>query len=189
VVRSTSAEPKSARDGVNSVIVRTRSWCPDGVSVKSECHDEQLLALTRLYKSPPPDGSTDARIDEADIEINAVHNRWTLGRSDQRELRDSKNLEATLVHEVGHMLGFDHPRAAAPRGALLDHAMYPDPQVSGRTLVFEPSDGEIAALCAIYGSRKSTPTSAKLLLAAIFLASVGLAIALVRRWPWTRARA
>ena len=180
VVRSTTAEPKSARNGVSSVIVRTRSWCPDGVSAKSECHDERLQALTRLYKSPPPVGSTEARIDEADIEINAVGNRWNIG-ADERHL-GHKSLEASVLHEMGHLLGLDHPdETRAGWAGTVKHAMHPDPQAPGRELVFEPADVEIATLCAIYGERPSTLARTRYVLALACVASLGLVIVLIRR--------
>jgi hypothetical protein len=153
-VRTTAAEAKSARDGVNTVVVRTRSWCPDGVSVASECHDARLHALTRLYKSPPSPRSTEASIDEADIEINAVDNRWNIGRSDQRS-GGTKNLEATLVHEMGHLFGLEHPDARAPDVHAMNYVMFHDPQEPNRPLRLEPNAAEIAMLCEIYGRRET----------------------------------
>lgn len=119
------------RDGINSVTIRSRRWCPDDAMRNRDCHDPKLHALTVLHKLPPASAAAEARIAEADIELNAVHFEWTPER-----------LQAVMVHELGHLLGLDHPCGYRPSGsdsrtgalqpaaecnAYQNQAMHPDP--------------------------------------------------------------
>jgi MYXO-CTERM domain-containing protein len=88
-----------ANDGVNAVVLRTSGYC------KSRC-DPLSMAITWTYEIDRPGAPDDGRITEADIEINAEAYDWGLGADAAAGVND---LESALVHELGHVLGLDHP--------------------------------------------------------------------------------
>jgi hypothetical protein len=141
------------RDGRSSVVVRQGSWCPDGARDTADCHAPDRAAVTHLY--PNDTGARHSELREADVEINAVYFRWTRDGD-----ASSKSLRALVMHELGHVLGLDHPCeggggsggpacTAAERSAL----MYPEPVEPGREAVLEPTRGEVRALCSLYSGR------------------------------------
>jgi hypothetical protein len=153
VVADSAARPTVARDGVSRVVVRSR-WCPEGARDFEDCYDPSRAAITHVYpEGAPVDGVQP--VAEVDIEINAEHFRWSeLGSDAERPLI------ATLTHELGHVLGLDHPcrppHEAGPDGvscatpAAKGWLMYPDPAEPGRAVVTEPLPAEVAAVCAAY---------------------------------------
>lgn len=114
---------------------------------KADCYDPRLEALTHLYKAPPMPGEPEGRIEEADIQLNAVHHQLS-----------SERLVPTLVHELGHLLGLRHACSTVSfaeaaglspcrPGARL--AMHPDP--AARVGLLEPAPSELRFVCETYG--------------------------------------
>jgi hypothetical protein len=105
-------------DRINEVLMHDRAWCPPDAADFGHCYDRQLHASTRLRPERRPGHPTDGLIKEADLEVNGVDFAWSaLG-----ERPGTLNLEAMLVHELGHVLGLDHPCAplVARRADLAD---------------------------------------------------------------------
>ena len=149
-----STRTKLARDGISTIFVRAKRWCPEGRAEPNDCYEAHRTAITHLYPSDPPERLY-GELHEADIEINNVGFRWSLdGRDDE-----TRSLRALAVHELGHVLGLDHPCATAPaRGTARrvcaprdkDSVMYPAPVEVGRAPVLAPTEAEIEVLCRLY---------------------------------------
>lgn len=164
-VEPPSKEPLQARrDGVNAVLVHEARWCRGGGPARFSCYhpDEQAMTTTYLGRD---DKTGDVWIEEADIEINAVHYRW----------RGEHLLSDLLVHELGHVIGLAHdcddgllfpgatdhaghaPKRCTTREGLRAAAMAPDPPPEGTRLVLAPD--ERRAVCELYATQvKATPT-------------------------------
>ena len=156
---ATVASPGIRRDGVSVVLLRERGWCPDPPRDPEDCYDSERAGITHLYPSDPDAPYSEVR--EADVEINAVDFAWSVDGS----AAGTRSLQALVNHELGHVLGIDHPCGRDPgipgtvphpggactpahEGAL----MYPAPVEAGRAPVLEPTHAEIETLCALYSS-------------------------------------
>jgi hypothetical protein len=196
-------EPPYVRaDGVNAVVIKSQSWCPDGERAKERCHDPALFGLTTLHTRPAGLSGGEGEIVEADIELNAVHHRW--GERSAGTAEKAPSLILVLTHEIGHLVGLDHPCRASSSTPHLDNeghptpvcrdalpavrstVMYPTPDVAGRA-VAEPTAAERRALCSIYPSQSSCAYGVRP--SALRPSNWGIALVLgvarlLRRKPW-----
>lgn len=175
---SRGTAPHAMLDHRNSIIFRIDSWDYEGPPVDggidpNVSYDPSALALTTLFVV------ADGRILDTDIEINALpgHFLWTWNATPGVGEQDLQN---TLTHEVGHVVGLDHtcwkgglearptddqgnpvPLCVDLPSGFLKTTMYPDAQpqdVTKRVL----GDDEQRAVCAIYpqGTTASCPDEA-----------------------------
>jgi hypothetical protein len=63
-----------------------------------------MIALTKVWIIDEPGHPRDAEIQDADIELNGEHNLFSTSGEPGK-----MDLENTLTHELGHVLGLDHP--------------------------------------------------------------------------------
>jgi hypothetical protein len=115
-------DPGAVRDGLSSVTVYTRDFCRAGVDRAGNCYDRNMAALTTTQLGAVT-GST-VIIDEADIEINAA--AFSFARDPSSDPR-ALDLQAVLVHEIGHALGFADNCRARSSSARTDHRGRPLP--------------------------------------------------------------
>jgi hypothetical protein len=155
VVGTPLARPAIREDLANEVLFHDREWCPPAVEDLTDCYDATLNGSTRVRPRQEAGTTHDGEIKEADIELNGVGFRW----SPRGEEPNTLSLEAALAHELGHLLGLDHPCSdevvPARRGDLVlcTHAsvrravMHPR---AAELLVgekVEPLDAEVALVC------------------------------------------
>jgi hypothetical protein len=141
-----------ANDARNNLVFRRDSWA----------YDPQALAITTVFAR-----QSDGVIVDGDLELNAVTFVWgdlAAGASGAR----TWDLQNTLTHELGHLLGLDHncrfpgdvrallddrgapvPECASAPPEIRESTMYPavlPGDLERRTLAAD----DIAAVCGIY---------------------------------------
>jgi hypothetical protein len=146
-----SKQPAPVGEDALSVLrIRTGNWCPDHVVDVVDCYTPARRGITHIYRDKSVKTPETVHFREADIEINL---------SGLREDAPNYSLEervlATLVHEIGHVYGLDHPCLASLDPSCRNvearkSVMYPDATESGRALVFRPSAGDAALLARKY---------------------------------------
>lgn len=167
------------RDNINLIKFRDQSWCrPAGKDDPARCHPDSAAGITTATYVDDPSSSRDGSIVDADVELNGVNfaiavNGITLGtQSCQSELQN------TLTHELGHLLGLEHtclapgdpdrtddkgapvPSCAAASLTVQDTTMF-NYQVCGEVKKETLEADDLAAVCGIYPIAKDPGTCAK----------------------------
>lgn len=97
------------RDNINLIKFRDASWCaPATGSDPPRCHPDSAAGITTATYVDDASSSRDGAIVDADIELNGVNfaiavNGQTLGTA-----QCLSELQNTLTHEMGHLLGLEH---------------------------------------------------------------------------------
>ena len=170
IVMESPEEREVGRDHVNLIKFRDVSWCRPAVDDDPpRCHADSAAGLTTAVYVDDESSPRDGAIVDADIELNGVNfaisdNGMTTSTSPCKA-----ELANTLTHEVGHLLGLEHPcrvgndpervdgegRAVPMCSAVLGNAAITEAtmfnfQECGETkkATLEPDD--VNAICAIY---------------------------------------
>lgn len=169
VIGSTSTTEVGA-DGINIVAFRRRAWCRNGVERPGNCYDARRAANTTLNFAGD---SRHERIIDADIEFNAVDFHWNANA--ESEAQGDTDLQRSLAHELGHVLGFGHPCAARGehQSSFLDTSGAPLSLCTEATLSHENSllapqtrsgqsahlnADDVRGVCESYGTQRQGPT-------------------------------
>lgn len=141
-------------------------WVNEGWS-DGRGHDPSMVALTVLWFVDAAGEPDDGRIMDADISLNDESYTFTVANNGDPAGID---LQSTLVHELGHVLGLDHscyksyygpnplpldhlgrpiPRCSEAPPAVLESVMYPATR-SGAIHRRYPSADDVAGICTIY---------------------------------------
>jgi hypothetical protein len=120
-------------DGENRIVFRYEDW-PDDIPLGT------LALTTTVYRR------ASGQILDADIDLNAREHAWT--DTDDPALADT-DVENTLTHELGHLLGLAH----VPDPEATMYANSAPGELAKRDLA--PDD--IAGLCFVYPARLATP--------------------------------
>ena len=168
VVKDATRSVEVGKDNVNVIKFRDASWCRPAVGDDPpRCHSPSAAGITTAVYVDDAGSSRDGAIVDADIELNGVD--FAISTNDQSLENGCKaDLANTLTHEMGHLLGLEHPcRAAAdpPRvdgngnpvpscasttdPAIIDSTMY-NFQDCGETKKATLAQDEIDAICAVY---------------------------------------
>lgn len=117
---------KVVRGGnMNTVIWRESGWT----------HSQSAIAITTVTSRVET-----GQIRDADIEMNGFHYRFAVINNEGQLRMDIQN---TLVHEFGHLLGLDHELA-------IDEATMFDSANLGETFKRDLHQDDIEGLCTIY---------------------------------------
>jgi len=163
-----------AIDGQPTLVFRDDKWERDGMP-----RDPSAIAITRVFHVVSPDTAQDAIILDADIEMNGVN--YTFITSPEQPPRAGTtvaDLENTLTHELGHVLGlghtcWDHQTTTPPldnkgmpapdcfEGMLptvvTAATMYPYSTTPGETSKRTLTDDDVAGVCDVYPIAASPP--------------------------------
>ncbi len=160
---------ETGRDNVNIIKFRDLSWCrPASGDDPARCHPDAAAGITTATYVDDPSSDRDGAIVDADIELNGENfsigaNGQTLGTSPCLS-----ELQNTLTHELGHLIGVEHTCRATgdpDRVDSLGRAVpscqtTTDPAITNATMYNFQECGEIeketleaddiAAVCGIY---------------------------------------
>jgi hypothetical protein len=94
--------------GKNFIVFRQDEWCPP--DDREPCYDSSATALTTVFYIDKPSDSHNGQILDADIELNDVNFAFTVDdtRPPNAGGRTVADIQNTLTHELGHLLGLDH---------------------------------------------------------------------------------
>ena len=106
--RATPSAVEVGLDGTNLLVFREDRWCrPATVCDPNDCHDADAAALTTIFFVDKPGAPDDGVILDTDIEINAVDFAvWDEGATEGTG--PGADLQNTLTHELGHVVGLGH---------------------------------------------------------------------------------
>jgi MYXO-CTERM domain-containing protein len=115
-----------ANDKHSNLVFRAGEWCREPHDNEEPCYDHSALAITTVFAQ-----QNDGLVLDADTEINAVDFGWGdleagigLGGTNVQDLQN------TLTHEFGHLLGLDHncysPSSDRSRGIDQNGRAVPD---------------------------------------------------------------
>ncbi len=146
--RSQSVSPTTKGDGVSLITI---AGTEDNVGLFAEGN---TTARTRVFYDPDT-----GEINEADIVINPYPYSET-GSALQFSTDGTPgtyDLESTLAHEIGHLLGLNHSHVigATMQASQALNGTYGVPAITERTL----SEADQAAVRGLYGSREKTGSS------------------------------
>lgn len=120
-------------DRENRVVFREDAWPP-------ELGPETLAITTLVYRR------STGEILDADIDVNALDHPWSVSDAPPEGAID---LENTMTHEVGHLLGLAHVREP-------DATMYGE-SPAGDTAKRDLAPDDLLAICEVYPSSHRTP--------------------------------
>lgn len=135
-------------DAINQNIVLFRNDTP-GDALDQWVHTLGALAITTVTFD-----SRSGRLVDADIEINDASFSFTTCDLDEASCHVVYDLENTLTHELGHVLGLDHPPSGDP-GAF-EATMFASTS-EGAVDKRDLADDDIAGVCTIYPAGVDEP--------------------------------
>jgi len=163
-------------DKVNLIKFRDTTWGRPAIgSDPARPYNSLAAGITTAVYVDDMTSARDGAILDADVEINGVNFAITVnGQSAGSVTKSRSELQNTLTHELGHLLGLEHPCLASgdpPRvdnlgrsvpqceplsllpPSITEATMY-NFQTEGETKKESLSDDDIAAICEIYPTNK-----------------------------------
>jgi MYXO-CTERM domain-containing protein len=116
---------------VNAVVFNRTGWV----------YDPAVIAVTTNAFD-----TRSGHVFDSDIEINDQHFEFVVAESGCSERRGEMDLRNAITHEVGHLVGLDHPPLEPRFAEATMYASAPACEVKKRSLDDDDMDG----LCAIY---------------------------------------
>ncbi len=176
LINTGKKEIEVGRDNVNLIKFRDTSWCRPAVKdAPPHCHPDSAAGITTATYVDDASSSRDGAIVDADIELNGKDFALSVNGQTLGTQNCMSELQNTLTHELGHLLGLEHscratgdpPRvddkgAAVPSCGSANQAQQEATmfnfQDCGETKkeTLEPDD--IAGVCGIYPLAKDPGT-------------------------------
>jgi hypothetical protein len=156
------------RDNVNLIKFRDVSWCrPASKDDPARCHPDSAAGITTATYVDDEESSRDGAIVDADIELNAVNFSISVNDVSLGNQSCKSDLQNTLTHELGHLLGLEHtclapgdPPRVDDKGSAVPSCNNASPTLQETTMFNYQQCGEvkkqtleaddIAAVCGIY---------------------------------------
>jgi hypothetical protein len=150
-------------DNVSRMTFRRENWCKDPQVPGEPCYDPLALAVTSVFAR-----KSDGEIIDADVELNAVTFKWADVARNPGDSGNVQDLQNTLTHEFGHLIGLDHtcfiegtrPGAVDDRGQLVPSCGHASDEVKATTMFAAVIPGDLErrslspddlrAVCAVY---------------------------------------
>jgi hypothetical protein len=164
------------RDRINLIKFRDVSWCrPATKDDPAHCHPDSAAGITTATYVDDASSERDGAIVDADIELNGVDFAISVNGQTAGTASCNAELQNTLTHELGHLLGLEHTCLAAGDPPRVDDQGNPVPLCSMATAAqqnatmfnfqecgenkketLEPDD--IAGACGIYPTARDPGT-------------------------------
>ena len=173
LVKDPSKPIEVGKDKVNIIKFRDATWCrPPVDDDPPRCHSSAAAGITTAVFVDDAGSDRDGAIVDADIEINGVDFAISVNGQSLGDAGCKADLANTLTHELGHLLGLEHPCRTGgdpPRTdgngnpvpscsqttdpVILDATMY-NFQDCGETKKATLSPDDIDGVCAVYPPAK-----------------------------------
>ncbi len=127
--RGTTSMSTTGNDNVNLVVWRENNWPPQ-------------FGASAIGVTTPIHNSVNGQILDADIQFNGQNYTWTTSPSMRVGSGNTMDVSNIATHEIGHLLGLDHPPIAA---ATMYYAS-PANSIKSRTL----HQDDMAGICYLY---------------------------------------
>lgn len=108
--KSGTASKEVGKDYTNVIKIRDSSWCrPKIKDDPARCYSEAAAGITTAVYVDDAKSARDGAIVDADVEINGVNFAISDGGVTLSTAGCKAELQNTLTHELGHLLGLEHP--------------------------------------------------------------------------------
>jgi hypothetical protein len=178
IVLTPPEDREVGRDNVNLIKFRDVSWCrPATGDDPPRCHADSAAGLTTAVYVDDASSNRDGAIVDADVELNGVNFAISVGGQTTSPSACKAELQNTLTHELGHLLGLEHPCRVSSDPARVDNtgapvplcsAVFSDPTITEATMYNFQECGEtkkesleqddISAIFTIYPADKDPGT-------------------------------
>jgi len=109
LVNAGKKDQEVGRDYINVIKFRDASWCrPATKDDPARCHPESAAGITTATYVDDASSSRDGAIVDADIELNGVDFAIAANGQTTGTAPCLSELQNTLTHELGHLLGLEH---------------------------------------------------------------------------------
>lgn len=169
--KSGTAAKEVGKDYTNVIKIRDSSWCrPKIKDDPARCYSEAAAGITTAVYVDDATSARDGAIVDADVELNGVNFAISDGGVTLSNAGCKAELLNTLTHELGHLLGLEHPCLAGGDPQRVDDqgkavpacGVATDPKITEATMYNFQDCGEtkketlsaddIAFVCRVYAA-------------------------------------